>query len=457
MAGKTWDEATEPKITPELFERRGRERRSGREVLFLRPRQHVGEPEPDGPLVRTSPPAFAVQLKPGDDCPPEPDLVDAANAFRGLIAQILGNIEVRFRCVDGVVTIAIWLDSARTQREIQARERSLRQISQLDEEADEQVAMYITHRALQALARAEFDRMLGPHYRLADDGRKSADGPIHLERIIVDLEPPKKIITRVEGFDDRPWPDVDFTARITDEITTGTRMVPCTVGTLTEIEGLFCRSTDDVDVDPGDAALAATLGLLTFPFFGIGSVFLFQLLSAGGPDDVGAGEDEGGVGCALTRLVQQPIPRAEFAALGINYLRASVTPNAVLLGGTLVSCRRTPRVTIEGPGSFTIPIERGSVAAVYRAETAETFGDLRFQWTATHARVHNPTGSSTRITFDLGGPVQNSVTESRITLTVTDGEGVLPAASKTVRIRLTSAPPPPRPRPGDDDPDRQPL
>jgi len=371
------------------------------------------------------------------------ELRNDTDSFRRFIAAILPNVEARATCANRATTIGIWLERALTSEEADARERSLQRFALLT--GDETVAILITLRALRAFAQAGFDRM--PR-RLSEDGTPSSDGPIHLERISIDLLPPNAIVTRIEGFDDRPWPDTDFTATITDSIVRVLRSVPCLNEQSSDLRGLQCDSSQDVDVDTADTALALFLGIVTLPF---GIYFLEEFARAAGGGDGDGDGDSGAVGCALARLLQRPIQRPGRALIGsllhIDFERANVTSAGFLFGGKLTPCQRFPRVTIDGPRSFAISTERASVSGIYRARTANTYGELSYRWTATHARVHSPTARTSEITFHVNAP-ETELTEAEVTLTVTDGDGAFAPVTSTVRINLTPiSPGRPRTRP----------
>ena len=52
--------------------------------------------------------------------------------------------------------------------------------------------------------------------RLDHDGHAQPDGPVHLTGIDITFDDSGKIVTTVSGFDETPFPDVNFTLSITD-------------------------------------------------------------------------------------------------------------------------------------------------------------------------------------------------------------------------------------------------
>ena len=72
--------------------------------------------------------------------------------------------------------------------------------------------------------------------RLNGSGAPDPDGPIHLTGFSVSFESPNRVVTRVDGFDERPWPDVDFRLTTTDTLSLSGGQVQCT-------------SEPDLDVD----------------------------------------------------------------------------------------------------------------------------------------------------------------------------------------------------------------
>jgi hypothetical protein len=75
-------------------------------------------------------------------------------------------------------------------------------------------------RATSALIRRQaFDTWNNPiktPKRRNGDGDPDPNGPIHLTAFAV--EGPNKVVTRIFGFDERRWPDVDFVLTITDTL-----------------------------------------------------------------------------------------------------------------------------------------------------------------------------------------------------------------------------------------------
>lgn len=435
--------SSDARIGPEAA-RAGGKSKSRRKVLFLRPPRHRnGEPEPDfdGPVVVTSPPDLAIQIQRGS-CSSEDELRSERDSIRDLVSPFFAGVDARAICVDGRESIGVWLDAHGGREENTARDRALRQLSLL--RGNETFGTFVNARAVRRLGQAEFDRM---PKRLDADGTPRADGSVHLERLSVGLLPPNQVITRIEGFDDRPWPDVDFTATVTDMIEVGQRSVTC--GDEPEsIEGLVCTSTTDVDLDDADVAWAIILGLGTAPF-GVGLYFIGRLIAAAVEGAGGAGgSGEGGVGCGLVAIAQAPIPRRgrdlelnRGSKLVIEYSRREVTTGGLFFGGRWLLCFRHPSVGIAGPRSLSATLPRTSLTASFSAQISETFGPVHVRWEAENAFVHHPTATTTTITFDLEGRRRNSsVVESRITLHSHDADGPLPTGSIPVRIELHEAP-----------------
>jgi hypothetical protein len=256
---------------------------ASRRVLFWRPPIDRANEMPELPVVTTWPPRLGVQVI----LPFAADgLLDVINGeIRGALAPAFPSVDVRSRADDTTVSIGVWLDAFATSDDDAARNRGLSLLALLM--PGETLGVHISTRFIRQVAQDQFRSPDTTPKRLNPRGLPDNNGPIHLERLAVRFNPPNQIITEVEGFDTRPWPDVDFTLAITDTIATAMRTVACGTGTA-GVGILTCSSQSDVDIDDSEVVGAVLLGLASIPF-GIGLHRIGELIDIGLSGGSGAG------------------------------------------------------------------------------------------------------------------------------------------------------------------------
>ncbi|MGH9246942.1 MAG: hypothetical protein ACRD29_22025 [Acidimicrobiales bacterium] len=425
-------------------------------AVLIRPAAPVIDREPmDPPEPPTSTPHLAAQVDFSPfGCPTGSTIFDIAEGVRQFLAPVSSAVEVRVRCTEGtnVFTVGAWLSQAPNPAEREARERGLNELALLSARgngaAAETLGLFVSTRLIRELAAVAFAAM---PKRFNNYGSYDHDGPIHLTALRFEMRPPNQIITRVDGYTDQTWPDIDFTLNITDTLTVGTRDVSCGAGTVSA-GFLRCRSEKETDTDGTDVFGAIVVTIVTIPvvagFFNLAE--LIDVASAGGAGGAG---DGGGIGCRLAELAHTPIslPGRDAAAnqgLQIieSYGRREVTRGGLFLGGTWMTCLRRARLFIEGPAFREVFIEEESVTAVYRAVAEETSGTVEVSWTVEPeggAQIERPTRTTTRITFIDGDLVGAGRYEYRVTLTGRDADGSIPSVTRVVTIQTTTNPLPP--------------
>jgi hypothetical protein len=149
------------------------------------------------------------------------------------------------------------------------------------------------------------------------DGAPDPNGPVHLTGFSVSFESPNKVVTRVEGFDERPWPDVDFVLKATDTLSlSGTQA--------------RCDSQRDLDVDTSWLNFLTGLFLIVLPPLGI--VFLVQgIIIAVTTDD--APDVNAGAGCGVPTLIPKEILISDGQKVDFAYRRLEVFPGGIVAGG----------------------------------------------------------------------------------------------------------------------------
>ena len=234
---------------------------SNESVRALRKKQPNGEPEPPIPPPPPPPPVsapdLAVQFLPCLENIPVPPGSDLMAAVISALQEAFGaDADVRYICLAGKGTIGIWLRPSVSTSDSAARDRGLQRVNLL--RSGENFGFFEN---ASLIRRSALDVWNSMPKRLSGNGTPDPNGPIHLTGFSVVFQAPDRVLTVVEGFDERPWPDVHFKLTITDTFSvTGGE--------------IHCESDRDLDVDTSWLNFLTGLFLLVFPPLGI--VFLVE-------------------------------------------------------------------------------------------------------------------------------------------------------------------------------------
>jgi hypothetical protein len=267
----------------------------------------------------------------------------------------------------------------------------------------------------------------------------------------VDFVGPNKIVTRIDGFDERPWPDVDFVLTITD--------------TLSAAGGeVRCDSQRNLDVDTSWLNFLTGVFLLVLPSLGI--VFLVERIIVGSRD---APDVDAGAGGGVPAMIPQEILIPAGLKVVAFYTRLDVFPGAVVAGGTFDVVPRTPAVTISGPTLISVTEGTASLTRSYTLHT----DDLRppFQddvvvfpgpfvagaaaripgggpgperprptivWSGDGVALR-PHAETTGFRFDLADAHVGQIVTRRVAVLVVDADGLSASGELFVRIHVTPA------------------
>jgi len=262
----------------------------------------------------------------------------------------------------------------------------------------------------------EWDKM---PKRLDGDGKPDRNGSIHLTGFSVSFDSPDRVVTRITGFDERPWPDVSFTVTVTDTLSA-------------DGVNLHCDSDLDVDTDTGWLSFLAA-----FFTFGLGSLlglfFLTELIIIASIDDP---DPQAGVGSAAASLFPREILISRGLKILFSYTRIQVATTGIFAGGTLNVIPRSPEITINGPTVFAVQEGTPTVSKIYLAFTEDLRPPLRFDWGGDG--LPNPRNSNrTQISFTLPEAKAGDIVTRRVTVRVTDADNLIGVAERVVRIHVT--------------------
>lgn len=358
------------------------------------------------------------------DCPAESDLRRIESSLLSQVSRFrLPNPEIRARCANRVLSIGVWPTrvGAGTIGDL-ARERAMNNLSLLQGNG---FGFFLRAGLITRLAAQAFE--IAPK-RLSSKGFPDPNGPIHLTRLFVRFGTKNNIDTIVNGYDDRPWPDVGFSVTITDTIH---KDATCTTTSKTD--------KSDRDLILGGLSLLL-LGAASFvlPVVLPATLFvIFNDLDAvfNHPD----GQQEGGVGCKILQSVPQEIPLPGNAKLTMIYQRAEVKPGGLFLGAAAAPGARTPSLQIAGPARLNVAENAQETIGIYRVVARDTFGSLTASWSATGATIDNAAAQSTRIHFPRGTRKAGTSFQRTVRLTVSDQDGAVLTATRTVTIDVIEA------------------
>jgi hypothetical protein len=352
------------------------------------------------------------------------------------VRQAIGsNADVRTACVNNSQRIGIWLRPFVNDQDNQARNRGLERVNIIG--TGETLAFFINSALIR---RQAFDSWNAAPKRLNGDGDPDPNGPVHLTGFSVNFEGPNRVVTRVEGFDERPWPDVDFLLTTTD--------------TLSPSGGQArCDSQRDLDVDTSWLNFLTGLFLIALPPLGI--VFLVQRIIIASRD---APDVNAGAGCGVPAMIPQEILIPDGLKVVASYTRLEVFPGAIVAGGSFNVIPRSPEVTITGPSQISVVEGTASLTRTYTLHTedlrppfhevlspnlaARVTGPERprpkIAWSGDGVAL-SPRAETTGFRFNLGGAQAGQVITRRIAVVVVDVDGLSDSAELLVRIHVTPA------------------
>lgn len=431
---------TDTKIGPEAFPP-SKKKKGDSGVVFMRPpddeQAHSRPRDPNNRLKTGAAPddpcgginfieipdiGVQLDLRPlNESCPSESDLRRIERSLAGQISRFsLPDPEIRAKCDNRVISIGIWPTRAGsgTCADI-ARNRAMRNLSLLQGNV---FGFFLNASLITRLAARGFD---AAPKRLSSKGNADPNGPIHLTRLMVVFGPKDNIDTIINGFDDRPWPDVGFSVTISDTIN----------------NNASCITTATKDISDRDIIFASlsflALGRLSFfvPLLIPATLFaLFNDLDSvlNRPD----GPQEGGVGCKILQTVPQEVPLPSLRKLVIIYQRAEVKPGGLFFGATVFGGARHPAGRIVGPSRLVVHEDASETQAIYHVVGSDTFGGLTVRWSSVGNVIDNPNVIRTRIHFPRGERRAGDSFQRTINVTMADEDGALLNASFVVTVTV---------------------
>jgi len=390
-----------------------------RAVASLRRRpEDDGEPFPDGPLEPPPPPPvstpdLALQIS---SCLPA-QLNDAiVSSVRQALEHSSPNADVRTVCINGTQRIGVWLRLFVSDQDNQARNRGLERLNVIS--AGETLTFFINSALIR---RQALDGWNVAPKRLNDGGAPDINGPIHLTGFSVSFESPNRVVTRIDGFDERPWPDVDFQLTITDTLSVSGGQV-------------HCDSQRELDADTSWLNFLTGLFLILLP--PLGTIFLVERIIIGSVDTPKA---NAGAGCGAVALIPREILIPFGQKVVTSYSRLEVSSGGIFAGGSFVVIPRSPEVVITGPSQISVIEETALLTRTYSLRPDDLRPPLQIAWSGDGFAL-SPSAETTGFRFNLTGAQVGQVLTRRIAVRVTDADGLVGSGELIVHIHITIAP-----------------
>jgi hypothetical protein len=317
------------------------------------------------------------------------------------------------KCMNGTTRLGVWFAPVSGFDDDAARDRGLDGLSLL--QSGETFAGFLWRGFLTAKANNGF---ADQPKRIDPGGAPNPDGPIHLSSLDVAYTAPNQVSSFIHGYDERPWPDVDFTLRTTDSLGTSNGRIQC-------------MTSQSIDVDTGWLNALTGLFFLTFP--PLGAFFLYENIVVSGAD--APNTKAGSAACPAVRVFPAEIMLPGAQKVVVSYARAEVNENGIVVGGTYGLAQRSPSAAISGPRS----LQAAPGDATSQAYFSAAVSDLRhpiYTWTSS-GTVAMPNDWVTFVTFYLAGHDQAGDSKNdTLHLHVVDADGLTADADAVVSTTI---------------------
>jgi hypothetical protein len=390
---------------------------------------------------------------PGGDVPPVPtvsvpdaafqihdDITDGSNGcFPALIQQLITDtiverfteafpgIDVRAACrtvEDGrrFSTFAIWTRPTQSSDADQARDRGLERLALVTSE--DTIGMFVSA----SFIRRQVDEVFADiDKRYNSAGRPDHGGPVHLTGVSVRFLPPNQVAAVVSGYDERPWPDVNFTITITDTLSVNATAIRC--------ETSDPQLSDDAGFLNALGYLVAVLASVAFGPLLFLTHDILEASPFSGSSDL---PRRAGPAAAIAAVFFPPAFMLPFGQkLEVRYNGVRVTEGGMFASGTYELVAREPRVVVLGEDSFNA--ESGTAAAdTYRARLTDLRGRLSYTWSAPRGQVVSPHAPVTSVRFPISGDPRD-VLRFGVNLVVKDEDGLEARDTHPIIVRVVSS------------------
>jgi hypothetical protein len=256
--------------------------------------------------------------------------------------------------------------------------------------------------------------------RLNDDGEPDDDGSVHIQALTVRLLEPDRIRTDLTGFYD-VGPNADFRLRTTDTITLEDRKLrhDC-------VQSLYIDTS----------AYEWLAGLIT-PFVPPLGIALFDEIDRQIAGLQTPNVCDQSLGTLVTQFAPDEVMFEGEQKLSFYHTTFLIDATGVIGQGISAIEPRSPMVSIAGPrnviaASRSVTLRFSAVTDDLRATEDQR---LQYRWTSDGA-VANDRARSTDITFQIPGNIGvGGESAQRVSVRVTDADGMTASRSATIRLR----------------------
>jgi hypothetical protein len=391
----------------------------------------MDEPDP----LKAARPDIGIQIRDiRQDKPPCFDPVERATFQANLAKALMSEFPDAYidtACVgatpaDQATAFGVWLTPPASEEQRKQHHRGLTELG--GRTPSQTISFFLNGRLFRDLTATAWNDP-GMYKRLDDNGIPQLDGPVHLTDLKVSMQPPDTLVTTVSGFDDRPWPDADFTLTIAEAY-----KVDQFAGTLNY------TPTQTLDIDTGfSTVLAAALALTVFASGWFALPFMlavYQTVKLHQAEEEGV-DDQKGAGSTVTDHFLLPaIPIPGKKKLPISYLgNVEVRSYGLFAGGLLLpEVPRTPSIALVGPRSIKAAAGQGLVKGHYHAEVDDLLGPVVYTWTSDGEVI----GEGAKVTVHFDTPPPGKTDRRHVTVTATDSDGMVVSETRKVRISSQS-------------------
>ncbi len=388
-------------------------------------RPNGGHHPPAPPAIST--PDIGLQFSP---CLPDTLRDTLISSLKAAFAPLAPNADLHFICQDGKELIGIWFFPPQDSTDTQARERSLPGLDLLQDQ--ETIGFFFNAALIQGSAQDGWNN--SPKRLNASNASPDPNGSIHLTGFSVSFESPDRIVTRIDGFDDRPWPNVDFHLTLTDTLSVSAGWLLSTTAPPNLV-------TDASWFDFVSALFLA--GSLFYSLLFIPAYLLIEhdalgILTGG---QATPGSTGGGIGLATAQFINsfREISVPGGFKIDTDYDRVNVAPGGIFTGGTWVLMQRNPTVTIRSLDLAAVNSGDDSATFTFTFDTTDMRGlptQLTINWSTADADVMilDPAAPTTQIQFSISGAKPRQVLSRNVSVDVRDLDNLKAHASRTINI-----------------------
>ena len=382
----------------------------------------IGRPPlapPNDPPVLT--PDIALQFLPCLEAIAAPGVDLKAEVIAAVQSSIPGSGEVLYKCINGSGCIGIWMSQKGNAQVETARTAGLSTISLLEGEVGN-FAIWVNSSFIRGRAVSAFNAQ--PN-RTNEDGTSNPNGPVHLTGVSVDFVSPNSIVTEISGYDETPWPDVNFTLSITDTFSVSASQVQVQSGTSLDVDQSY------INLLLGISAFLATFVSPAFYVAALGFFAEGAIIVSTEPGNFG-----GGAGAAAAQNIPTDILIAGGQKVVFKYNGVAIDAGGMTAFAEMLLMARMPALTMIGPRQISVDPGSSQVTRAFQVDTYDLLSPVSVSWSGAPT-ANPPTGRFTSATFEYSGLAPGGSVVRELRATATDSDGLSAETTALVEIFMT--------------------